>query len=128
MKARPEQLHIQKLQELAAYHHCCAAGPSKLVVNNVVLLNFSLSNPTKPINPVLWPAGLLQQGWQAGTTLPRKLYLLDVRIFVQAESLQLYLQFFRYKSSAMFYTVSCLYCHMGQLCRSALNMLDEAML
>eukprot|EP00775_Hariotina_reticulata_P004405 gene4405-4658_t len=89
------------------------SGPSKLVVNNVVLVNFTLSNPTKPSNPVLWPAGLLQPGWQAGTTLPRKLYLLDVRIFVQAESLQQYLQFFRYNSSATFYTDNATFLHVN---------------
>lgn len=85
-----------------------AAGPNRVTVNDVVLANFSLTDPFKD-RQVLWPKGLLVPGLQPGTTLPRRLYLQDVQLLVDAGTLQQYLRFFR-QNDTLIYTVSTLRC------------------
>ncbi len=80
------------------------AGPNRLVVSDLVLAGFSLSDPSKPGAQVAWPLGLLWPGVQAGTTLPRRLYLQDTALLVDRDTLQQYLDFFR-GNGTLIYTV-----------------------
>ncbi|WIA33783.1 hypothetical protein OEZ86_006896 [Tetradesmus obliquus] len=70
-----------------------SSGPNRVVLNDVVLTNFSLTNPTRDAQ-VMWPRGLISPGLQPGTTLPRRLYMQDVQLLVDGGTLQQYLRFF----------------------------------
>jgi hypothetical protein len=54
---------------------------------------------------VLWPKGMLQPGLQPGSSTPRRLYMMDVRMVVSAQTIQEYVRFFQ-NSSRTFWTVS----------------------
>jgi hypothetical protein len=83
------------------------AGPNRVVLNDVVLTNFSLTNPFRDAQ-VLWPRGLISPGLQPGTTLPRRLYMQDVQLLVDGGTLQQYLRFFTAPGpkNTLVYTVS----------------------
>jgi len=81
----------------------CWTGPGRLTLNNVVLANFTLSSPGSG-SPVLWPKGMLQPGLQPGSTVPRKLYMYDVKIIATAQSIREYVSFFANRSQEV-YTV-----------------------
>ncbi|WIA13636.1 hypothetical protein OEZ85_007199 [Tetradesmus obliquus] len=70
-----------------------SSGPNRVVLNDVVLTNFSLTHPTRDAQ-VMWPRGLISPGLQPGTTLPRRLYMQDVQLLVDGGTLQQYLRFF----------------------------------
>lgn len=78
-----------------------------MVLNDVVLTNFSLTNPTRDAQ-VMWPRGLISPGLQPGTTLPRRLYMQDVQLLVDGGTLQQYLRFFTAPgpNNTLVYTVS----------------------
>lgn len=80
---------------------CYAAGPSSVHLVHVILVGFKLPSPSSPQGLV--PSGLLGAAAQGST---HSLSLQDVRILVDAATLQQHLKFFSSTPNVTTYTVS----------------------
>ncbi|KAF8060070.1 AMSH1 [Scenedesmus sp. PABB004] len=89
-----------------------SSGPARMVVSDLVLSKFALTDPAGK-QQVLWPVGLLQPGVQPGSSAPRRLYLQDVQLLVDAGTLQAYLRFFRADADTLIYTDNATFVHVA---------------